>query len=161
MTINIEYETDQELGIDYAALASQVADKVLEMEKCPYDGQVNLVLTDNEEIKRVNTEFRNIQAPTDVLSFPMIPFETPADYSVVEEDESYFDLDSDELLLGDIMISVPKVFAQKMQHTVCHQERQFALLRMTVFLRLLVYLIDRDHDIAQKKFARFRVKIVL
>ena len=51
MTINIEYETDQELGIDYAALASQVADKVLEMEKCPYDGQVNLVLTDNEEIK--------------------------------------------------------------------------------------------------------------
>ena len=40
MTINIEYETDQELGIDYAALASQVADKVLEMEKCPYDGQV-------------------------------------------------------------------------------------------------------------------------
>ena len=112
MTINIEYETDQELGIDYAALASQVADKVLEMEKCPYDGQVNLVLTDNEEIKRVNTEFRNIQAPTDVLSFPMIPFETPADYSVVEEDESYFDLDSDELLLGDIMISVPKVFAQ-------------------------------------------------
>lgn len=110
MTINIEYETDQELGIDYAALASQVADKVLEMEKCPYDGQVNLVLTDNEEIKRVNTEFRNIQAPTDVLSFPMIPFETPADYSVVEEDESYFDLDSDELLLGDIMISVPKVF---------------------------------------------------
>lgn len=35
MTINIEYETDQELGIDYAALASQVADKVLEMEKCP------------------------------------------------------------------------------------------------------------------------------
>ena len=72
MTINIEYETDQELGIDYAALASQVADKVLEMEKCPYDGQVNLVLTDNEEIKRVNTEFRNIQAPTDVLSFPMI-----------------------------------------------------------------------------------------
>ena len=100
MTINIEYETDQELGIDYAALASQVADKVLEMEKCPYDGQVNLVLTDNEEIKRVNTEFRNIQAPTDVLSFPMIPFETPADYSVVEEDESYFDLSAESFCPG-------------------------------------------------------------
>ena len=112
MTINIEYETDQELGIDYAALASQVADKVLEMEKCPYDAQVNLVLTDNEEIERVNTEFRDIARPTDVLSFPMIPFETPAGYDIVEEDESYFDLDTDELLLGDIMISVPKVFAQ-------------------------------------------------
>ena len=120
MTINIEYETDQELGIDYAALASQVADKVLEMEKCPYDGQVNLVLTDNEEIKRVNTEFRNIQAPTDVLSFPMIPFETPADYSVVEEDESYFDLDSDELLLGDIMISVTREFCFLVAHSMLH-----------------------------------------
>ena len=60
----------------------------------------------------MNTEFRDIQAPTDVLSFPMIPFETPADYGIVEEDESYFDLDTDELLLGDIMISVDKVFAQ-------------------------------------------------
>ena len=138
MTIHIEYETDQELGIDYAALASQVADKVLEMEKCPYDGQVNLVLTDNEEIKRVNTEFRNIQAPTDVLSFPMIPFETPADYSVVEEDESYFDLDSDELLLGDIMISVPKVFAQAEEygHSVT---REFCFLVAHSMLHLLGY----------------------
>ena len=126
MTINIEYETDQELGIDYAALASQVADKVLEMEKCPYDGQ------------RVNTEFRNIQAPTDVLSFPMIPFETPADYSVVEKDESYFDLDSDELLLGDIMISVPKVFAQAEEygHSVT---REFCFLVAHSMLHLLGY----------------------
>lgn len=138
MTINIEYETDQELGIDYAALASQVADKVLEMEKCPYDGQVNLVLTDNEEIKRVNTEFRNIQAPTDVLSFPMIPFETPADYSVVEEDESYFDLDTGELLLGDIMISVDKVFAQAEEygHSIT---REFCFLVAHSMLHLLGY----------------------
>ena len=151
MTINIEYETDQELGIDYAALASQVADKVLEMEKCPYDGQVNLVLTDNEEIKRVNTEFRNIQAPTDVLSFPMIPFETPADYSVVEEDESYFDLDSDELLLGDIMISVPKVFAQAEEygHSVT---REFCFLVAHSMLHLLGY--DHMTEDEAKGYAR-------
>ena len=137
MTINIEYETDQELGIDYAALASQVADKVLEMEKCPYDGQVNLVLTDNEEIKRVNTEFRNIQAPTDVLSFPMIPFETPADYSVVEEDESYFDLDSDELLLGDIMISVPP--RQRSTDIVLQENSAFWLpTACSIFLGMII-----------------------
>ena len=35
MTINIEYETDQELGIDYAALASQVADKVMKWRNVP------------------------------------------------------------------------------------------------------------------------------
>ncbi len=138
MTINIEYETDQELGIDYASLASLVADKIMEMEKCPYDGQVNLVLTDNEEIKQVNTEFRGIKSPTDVLSFPMIPFETPADYSIVEEDESYFDLDSDELLLGDIMISVPRVFAQAEEygHSV---KREFCFLIAHSMLHLLGY----------------------
>lgn len=138
MTVNIDYETEKELGIDYAALANQVADKVLAMEQCPYDAQINLVLTDNEEIKRVNTEFRNIQAPTDVLSFPMIPFETPGDYDIVEEDESYFDLDTDELLLGDIMISVDKVFAQAEEygHSV---KREFSFLLAHSMLHLLGY----------------------
>ena len=60
MNMQIDYETERELGIDYETLAVKVADKVLEMEKCPYDAQVNLVLTDNEEIERVNTEFRDI-----------------------------------------------------------------------------------------------------
>ena len=138
MTVNIDYETEKELGIDYAALANQVADKVLAMEQCPYDAQINLVLTDNEEIKRVNTEFRNIQAPTDVLSFPMITFETPGDYDIVEEDESYFDLDTDELLLGDIMISVDKVFAQAEEygHSV---KREFSFLVAHSMLHLLGY----------------------
>lgn len=138
MTFQIEYETDRALGIDVAALANRVAEKVLETEECPYDAQVNLVITDNEEIKRVNTEFRNIQAPTDVLSFPMIPFETPADYSIVEEDESYFDLDTDELLLGDIMISADKVFAQAEEygHSVT---REFCFLVAHSMLHLLGY----------------------
>ena len=150
--MQIDYETERELGIDYETLAVKVADKVLEMEKCPYDGQVNLVLTDNEEIKRVNTEFRNIQAPTDVLSFPMIPFETPADYSVVEEDESYFDLDSDELLLGDIMISVPKVFAQAEEygHSVT---REFCFLVAHSMLHLCGYdhMEDDERLVMEKK----------
>ena len=68
MNMQIDYETERELGIDYETLAVKVADKVLEMEKCPYDAQVNLVLTDNEEIERVNTEFRDIARPTDVVS---------------------------------------------------------------------------------------------
>ena len=122
MNMQIDYETERELGIDYETLAVKVADKVLEMEKCPYDAQVNLVLTDNEEIERVNTEFRDIARPTDVLSFPMIPFETPAD----------------ELLLGDIMISVDKVFAQAEEygHSVT---REFCFLVAHSMLHLLGY----------------------
>ena len=138
MTLQIDYETDREIGIEYEELAEKVVQKVLDMEGCPYDAQVNLVLTDNEEIQRVNTEFREIAAPTDVLSFPMIPFETPADYTIVEEDESYFDLDTDELLLGDIMISVDKVFAQAEEygHSVT---REFCFLVAHSMLHLLGY----------------------
>ena len=130
MNMQIDYETERELGIDYETLAVKVADKVLEMEKCPYDAQVN--------IERVSTEFRNIARPTDVLSFPMIPFETPAGYDIVEEDESYFDLDTDELLLGDIMISVDKVFAQAEEygHSVT---REFCFLVAHSMLHLLGY----------------------
>ena len=138
MTLQIDYETDREIGIEYEELAKKVVQKVLDMEGCPYDAQVNLVLTDNEEIQRVNTEFREIPAPTDVLSFPMIPFETPADYAIVEEDQSYFDLDTDELLLGDIMISVDKVFAQDEEygHSVT---REFCFLVAHSMLHLLGY----------------------
>ena len=138
MTLQIDYETDREIGIEYEELAKKVVQKVLDMEGCPYDAQVNLVLTDNEEIQRVNTEFREIAAPTDVLSFPMIPFETPADYAIVEEDQSYFDLDTDELLLGDIMISLDKVFAQAEEygHSVT---REFCFLVAHSMLHLLGY----------------------
>ena len=51
MTIQIDYETERELGIDYEALVKKVAEHVLDMEECPYVAQVILVLRDNEEIK--------------------------------------------------------------------------------------------------------------
>lgn len=138
MTIQIEYETNTELGIDYSGLARIVAEKVLDMEQCPYETSVNLVLTDNEEIKRINSEFRSVYAPTDVLSFPMVPFETPGDYSIVENDDSFFDLDTGELLLGDIMISVERAISQAEEygHSV---KREFCFLIAHSMLHLLGY----------------------
>lgn len=154
MTLQFECETEINLEIDCAVLAREVAEKVLEMELCPYDVSVNLVLTDNEEIKRVNTEFRNILAPTDVLSFPMIPFETPADYSLVENDSSYFDLDTDELLLGDIMISAEKVIAQAEEygHSI---RREFCFLVAHSMLHLLGYdhMTPEEASVMEKKQA--------
>lgn len=140
MTIQIDYETERRLDIDYTKLANLVAEQILKSEKCPYEVSVNLVLTDNEEIKNVNTEFRGIQAPTDVLSFPMIPFETPADYSVAEDQDEYFDLDTDELLLGDVMISVDRVFSQAEEYG--HStEREFSFL----FAHSMLHLLGYDH----------------
>ena len=155
VSIQYECETDFDLGLDCEALAKLVAEKVLETEKCPYDAQVNLVLVDNEEIKRVNTEFRGIESATDVLSFPMIPFETPADYAVAEEDESCFDLDTDELLLGDIMISAERAAAQAKEygHSV---KREFCFLVAHSMLHLLGYdhMVPEEAEVMEKKQAK-------
>ena len=140
MTIQIDYETEKKLDIDYTKHANCVAHKILETEQCPYEASVNLVITDNEEIKEVNAQFRNINAPTDVLSFPMIPFPSPADYSIIEDQDEYFDLDTDELLLGDVMISVDRVYAQAEEYG--HStEREFSFL----FAHSMLHLLGYDH----------------
>ena len=138
MTILTDFETEKTLDIDYEKTALAVAEKALELENCPYEAQISLILTDDEGIRQVNSEFRGIGRSTDVLSFPMIPFESPAAYDILEEDESYFDMDTGELLLGDIMISVDHVYAQAEEygHSVT---REFAFLVAHSIMHLLGY----------------------
>ena len=145
VSVQYECETDISLELDCEALAKKVAQSVLELENCPYDSQVNLVLTDNSGIHEVNRQFRGIDAPTDVLSFPMIPFETPADYQILDQDESFFDLDTEELLLGDIMISAERVISQAEDygHSI---KREFCFLVAHSMLQLLGY----DHMVPEE-----------
>ena len=145
VSVQYECETDISLELDCEALAKKVAQSVLELENCPYDSQVNLVLTDNSGIHEVNRQFRGIDAPTDVLSFPMIPFETPADYQILDQDESFFDLDTEELLLGDIMISAERVISQAEDygHSI---KREFCFLVAHSMLHLLGY----DHMVPEE-----------
>ena len=93
----------------------------------------------------MNRQFRGIDAPTDVLSFPMIPFETPADYQILDQDESFFDLDTEELLLGDIMISAERVISQAEDygHSI---KREFCFLVAHSMLHLLGY----DHMVPEE-----------
>ena len=67
MTLNIEKEYDPELGIDYEGTALLVAEQVLEQEGCPYEAEVSLLLTSDEEIHKLNLQYRGIDRPTDVL----------------------------------------------------------------------------------------------
>ena len=113
MTINIENEYPDEITIDYLHIIHEVVNASAQYVHCPYDMEVNILLTDNEQIREINRENRDIDQPTDVLSFPMIEFTEPEDYSVVEEHpEEYFDQDTGELNYGDIVISVDKVYEQ-------------------------------------------------
>ena len=82
---------------------------------------------------------RQIDNPTDVLSFPMCDFETPGDFSLLEETpEEYFNPDTGELMMGDIVISVEKVKeqAEKYGHS---ETRELAFLVAHSMLHLFGY----------------------
>lgn len=153
MTSYVENETAVVFEFDVKALLDLVAEAILEEEMCPYEAQVNLLLTDNEGIREFNRQYRNIDAPTDVLSFPMIAFEKEADFSVVEEDTGdYFDPDSGELILGDIIISTDKVKEQAMKygHSL---KREFAFLTAHSLLHLCGYdhMTEKERALMEEK----------
>ena len=143
MTINIEYETDKELKLDYENIINRVINEAVDYAKCPYAAEVNVTLTDNDEIKEINAEYRNINNPTDVLSFPMLNFALPGDFDGISDElendvEDYFNPDSGELMLGDIVVSVEKVVeqAEKYGHS---QERELAFLVAHSMMHLFGY----------------------
>lgn len=140
MTLNFEDEYE-ELALPFAAeeLAAQVVGHSLEYENCPYEAEVNLLLTSDEEIHKMNREFRGIDRATDVLSFPMLEYESPADFDSIEEaGDDCFHPDSGELMLGDIVISKDRVLAQAEAYG--HSaKREFAFLTAHSMLHLMGY----------------------
>lgn len=139
MTINIEYETEKKLELPYEEIIREIVEAALDYEDCPYEAEVSVVLTDDEEIQKINKEFRQIDSATDVLSFPMGDFETPSDFERLEEcSEDYFNPETGELLLGDIVISVDKVIeqARKYGHS---EKRELAFLVAHSMLHLCGY----------------------
>ncbi|MCI8509668.1 MAG: rRNA maturation RNase YbeY [Lachnospiraceae bacterium] len=139
MTILLENETALDIGVDYEEVAYKVVHAALNYVACPYECEINILLTDNQGIQQVNKQMRNMDVPTDVLSFPMLIFKTEGDFLVAEEDiSSNFDAQSGELLLGDIMISLEKVVtqAEEYNHTVL---REYAFLIAHSMLHLSGY----------------------
>ena len=138
MSIDFSNEQDQTFDFDFLKVAEDVMETVLDQEGCPYESQVCLVLTDNETIHKTNLEYRQIDRATDVLSFPMLEYETPGDFSHFESEEDCFDPETGELLLGDIVISKEKVIAQAEEygHSV---KREYAFLIAHSVLHLSGY----------------------
>ena len=129
MTSYVENESGITFDFDIEELALQIENQVLDMEQCPYEAQINLLVTDLDGIQEINKEFRNLDQPTDVLSFPAIPFTSESDY---------FDPESGELLLGDIMICAQKVKEQAEKYN--HSEmREFGFLVAHSMLHLCGY----------------------
>lgn len=139
MSFILEEEVKVPFDFDYAVLAEKVVNACLDYAKFPYEAEVNLTLTDNEGIHTINKEFRQIDRPTDVLSFPMLSYEVPGDFAFLdEEDCEDFNPDTGEALLGDIVISVEKVLeqAESFGHSI---EREYAFLITHSMLHLFGY----------------------
>lgn len=139
MSLFLENESKLQLSLSYEDIANQVMEETLNYEKCPYEVEVNLLLTDNETIRKINLDQRQIDRPTDVLSFPMVEFTNPSDFSEVEEHISqYFHPETGELILGDIVISLEKVVEQAEGYGHS-KKREYAFLIAHSLLHLLGY----------------------
>ena len=116
--------------------------------------EINVLVTDDAGIRIINRESRNLDKPTDVLSFPMFQLEAgnpPADW------EDYMDPDSGLVPLGDMCISLERAMAQAEEfgHSV---RREVGYLTIHSMLHLLGY--DHLDEGPQKKQMRGREEAI-
>lgn len=145
MTVPVERETERKLGFDEEALIRRVCEAALEAENCPYEAEVDVLLTDNGSIRVINREERGIDRATDVLSFPACELPAPGDFSRVEEDPMLFHPETGELLLGDMVISLDKVVSQAAEYGHS-EERELAFLAAHSMYHLMGYDHEEEED---------------
>lgn len=155
MTYEIEYEAEKKLDIPYEDLIKKVIDGAMDQEDCPYEAEVSVTITDNEGIRQINKEFRRIDSETDVLSFPMVQYPAPADFSILEDEANEcdcFNPETGELLLGDIILSVDRIEeqAEKYGHSVT---RELAFLVAHSMLHLFGYdhMVDEERLVMEER----------
>ena len=146
--INFWDEITEDINEEELALAKKVIEHILQKEGCPFDCEVNLTMTNNDGIQAVNKEFRDMDKPTDVLSFPNCDFDTPGEFSQFRDEDVYFDCfnpENDYFVLGDIMISRDKMLAQAEEygHGVT---REYAFL----IAHSVLHLIGYDHMVEEE-----------
>ena len=136
--IEVNYNAISELPNE-EKLIKEVVSRVLEEEKVLPKVDVYITLTNNEEIHKINKEYRDVDRPTDVLSFPMYERDEIAGLKNDTNDEI-------EKILGDIIVSIEKVREQAEEYGHSF-ERELAYLVTHGMLHLLGY----DHMIEEEK----------
>ncbi len=134
-------ETDSPVTYGLKMLVRRSVIAALEYEGFYNDAEVSVTFTDNEGIRRINSEFRGIDKPTDVLSFPLTDFEGGDEPPT---DEPF-------ISLGDIVISLERAReqAEEFGHSF---ERECAFLCVHSMLHLLGY----DHVGSDEEDAEMR-----
>ncbi len=125
---------------DLRRLVKKAVLATLEFEDFGRRAEVSVTFTDNEKIHALNREYRNVDRPTDVLSFPL-------------SDGEDYDTDGDAVLLGDIVISLER--AQTQAEEYGHSfEREVAFLTVHSMLHLLGYDHETSPEDERDMFAR-------
>lgn len=141
MTIQIEKEVETSFDFPEEEYAKKVIQAAMEYVDCPYEAEVTVLFTDNAGIQEMNREFRKLDRPTDVLSFPMISYPKAGEFAFLEaEGVDCFHPETGELLLGDIVLSCDKIREQAKEYG--HSE-----LREMCFLiaHSMLHLFGFDH----------------
>lgn len=137
-----------------ASLIRRAVGRTLDAEGVTEKCSIGVVLTDEEGIRAVNREFRGVDSATDVLSFPMNELSPGA----FDADLCERDLDSGALLLGDMMLSLPRCERQgeEFGHGFA---RELTYLTVHSVLHLLGY--DHTDEGEQKRRMRAREKAIM
>ena len=156
MTLISEEEIEVTLDFDYKQVAKDVVNATLDYLDFPYESEISLTITDEESIKSINNEFRNMNRVTDVLSFPMIEYELAGVFDFIEEFDDLFNPESGEVILGDIVLCLPKVLSQAEEygHSVL---REYAFLIAHSMLHLLGY----DHITEEEASVMFEKQDII
>ena len=152
MTIEISYESEKKLDIPYEEIVSKMVVSALDFENCPYEAEVSVIFVDDEEIRKINSEYRGIDKSTDVLSFPFNEFEIPGNFDDIEESVDAFNPETGELLLGDIILSTDHIVEQAIEYG--HSEtRELAFLVVHSMLHLMGYdhMVDEDRAVMEER----------
>ena len=153
----VENETDEAVSEQQIEEIKRVCETVMEGEDCNFDAEISLTFTDNAGIREINREYRDIDKPTDVLSFPMIDFSVISSFEDLDGMPDVFHPDTGEAMLGDIVINCERVLSQALEygHSV---RREYAFLIAHSMLHLLGY----DHmDEDERSIMEDRQRVIL
>ena len=140
----------------YESTIKQVVDECFKKEKLDQTNlYMSVTLTNPEEIEKLNRQYRNIDRPTDVLSFPM--FEKNELDNFIKENLKNNDVNEEGDILGDIVISIPRVYEQAEEYGHSF-ERELAYMVVHGFYHLMGYDHIEEED---KKVMRAKEEEVL
>ncbi len=152
MTVYIEEEVEVTFDFDYKKIANDVINCAIDYLQFPFESEISLTITDEEGIRSINKEFRQIDAPTDVLSFPMIDYPAPGSFDFIENDDDLFNPESGEVILGDIVLCLPRIYSQAKDygHSIL---REYAFLIAHSMLHLFGYdhMTESDATVMEAK----------